>query len=65
MTINISLFNIYELIWTKDRPLIVWDLREKESVVEMDVLNNYAVLMEYMLAVGGRTPLPDQLHHEV
>ena len=51
--------------WAKDRPMIFWDTREKETVVENDVLNNYDLLTEYILAVGGKTPLPDLLHHEV
>ena len=51
--------------WAKDRPMIFWDAREKETVVENDVLNNYDLLTEYILAVGGKTPLPDLLHHEV
>ena len=56
---------IDHFILAQERPVIFWSERDKEVVTENDLVNNFDILKEYLWCVGGATPLPHMLHHEV
>ena len=62
---SISYSLIDHFILAQERPVIFWSERDKEVVTENDLVNNFDILKEYLWCVGGATPLPHMLHHEV
>ena len=44
--------------------MVYWAPREREVVMEEDIIQNFELMKDYVFVVGHETPLPHQLDHE-
>ena len=44
--------------------MIRWNEREVQAIGEVDLIENYEVLREYLFMVGESTPFPSLLDHK-
>eukprot|EP00435_Cladocopium_sp_Y103_P028231 s721_g7.t1 len=46
------------------RPIVQWADRDVQTVNQEDIWANYELLRDYLLLVGGTSPVPDLIHHQ-